>query len=367
MVQLKQIDLVYRTMYAELAQRSLDASFDSSFSPTGNFLKVPVKGHDYWYFEDTHSEPRRRYVGPASDPEIDRRVANFQKAKSEVRARRKLVSTLIREATLPAPDRLTGAIVHALERAGLFRLRGVLVGTVAFQAYAGYLGVRLPGAVLQTADADFAQFHSIATAVEDSLPPILEVLSQVDPTFRPIPNLSSPTQVWQYANATQYKVEFLTPNRGSNEYTDKPAPMPSLGGSAAQALRFLDFLIYQPVRAILLHAEGVPINVPAPSRYAVHKLIVASRRLTDAGGMAKRDKDVYQARLLFEALQITRNLADLADSFVEAWDRGPHWQEAIAAGLAFLQPKERATSLEILSEALREGGYDALRYLPSTP
>ncbi|MBL3684602.1 hypothetical protein F2981_18295 (plasmid) [Sinorhizobium meliloti] len=57
--------------------------------------------------------------------------------------------------------------------------------------------------------------------------------------------------------------------------------MPALGGAAAQPLRFLDYLIYHPIRAVLLHGAGVLVNVPAPQRYAIHKLIVASRRLTD--------------------------------------------------------------------------------------
>jgi len=79
---------------------------------------------------------------------------------------------------------------------------------------------------------------------------------------------------------------FLTSNRGSDEYTGKPSPMPALGGASAENLRFLDYLIYEPVRTVLLHRKGVSVNVPAPERYAVHKLTVSSRRLTDAPGRA---------------------------------------------------------------------------------
>jgi len=50
---------------------------------------------------------------------------------------------------------------------------------------------------------------------------------------------------------------------------------------------------------MLLHRGGVPVVVPDPSRYAVRKLIVASRRNTDGQGPAKREKDVRQAALLF--------------------------------------------------------------------
>ncbi|WP_117195264.1 nucleotidyltransferase family protein [Rhizobium terrae] len=349
---MKIIDLVYRTMFAELVQRSLDASFETDFSTAGNFVRVPVKGRDYWYFEETQPNKTRKYVGPADDPEIAGRVAAFKEIKEDLRGRRKLVSTLTREAGLIAPDRFTGDIVEAIGNAGIFRLRGVLVGTVAFQAYAGYLGIRLPGASLQTGDADFAQHYSISSSVEDSLPPILEILKGVDPTFRAIPHRSDPARVTQFENAARYKVEFLTPNRGSDDYADHASPMPSLGGASAQPLRFLDFLIHEPIRTVMLHRSGVSVTVPSPERYAVHKLIVASRRQSDANGISKREKDVHQASLLIEALKITRRQDELAEVFAEAWNRGPQWRGAIEKGLDLIPDKQRMATDMILKEAL---------------
>lgn len=353
---MKTIDLVYRTMYAELTQRSLDASFECDFPTTGNFVRVPVKGKDYWYFEETQPKKTRKYVGPAEDAEIAKRVQDFREIKDDLRSRRKLVSTLTREAGLVAPERFTGDVVEALGNAGIFRLRGVLVGTVAFQTYAGYLGVRLPGASLQTGDADFAQHYSISSSVEDSLPPILDILREIDPTFREIPHRSDPARVTQFENATRYKVEFLTPNRGSDDFADHASAMPALGGASAQPLRFLDFLIYEPIRAVLLHRSGVPVMVPSPERYAVHKLIVASRRLSDTNGAAKREKDVHQASLLIEALQETRRQDDLAHVFAEAWGRGQAWREGIGKGLGLLPTKKREVVEETLARALAEIG-----------
>ncbi|WP_165790785.1 nucleotidyltransferase family protein [Pleomorphomonas carboxyditropha] len=353
---MKTIDLVYRTMFAELAQRSLDASFEIDFPTTGNFVRVPVKDRDYWYFEQTQPNKTRKYVGPANDSEIASRVAAFKEIKEDLRGRRKLVSTLTRQAGLVAPDRFTGDVVEAMANAGIFRLRGVLVGTVAFQTYAGYLGVRLPGASLQTGDADFAQHHSISSSVEDSLPPILDLLKGVDSTFRAIPHRSDPARATQFENAARYKVEFLTPNRGSDDYDDHASPMPSLGGASAQPLRFLDFLIHEPIRTVMLHRSGVPVTVPSPERYAVHKLIVASRRQSDASGISKREKDVYQASLLIEALKITRRQDELAEVFVEAWNRGSRWRAAIEKGLDLMPDKRRMATGMTLKEALASIG-----------
>jgi len=210
----------------------------------------------------------------------------------------------------------------------------------------------LPGASLQAGDIDFAQHYSISSSVEDSLPPILDILKGVDSTFRAISHRSDPARVTQFENAASYKVEFLTPNRGSDDYADHASPMPSLGGAFAQPLRFLDFLIHEPIRTVMLHRSGVPVIVPSPERYAVHKLIVASRRQSDASGISKREKDVYQASLLIEALKITRLLDELAEVFVEAWNKGSQWRGAIEKGLDLMPDKQRMATGMILKEAL---------------
>lgn len=75
-----------------------------------------------------------------------------------------MVSSL-RRAGLPGPDPFAGDVTKALAKAGLFRLRSVLIGSVAFSTYAEMLGVRLPAAAMQTGDADFAQDFAISGEV----------------------------------------------------------------------------------------------------------------------------------------------------------------------------------------------------------
>ncbi|WP_026283429.1 GSU2403 family nucleotidyltransferase fold protein [Rhizobium sp. 2MFCol3.1] len=340
---MKTIDLIYRTMFAELAQRSLDGQFQADFPLEGRFVTVPVKGKDYWYFDlPTPDGDKRRYVGPHSDEAITSRVMAHKELKDDIRERRRMVGTLRRSAGLAGPDPFAGDITKALADAGLFRLRAVLIGSVAFGAYAGHLGVRLPSSAMQTGDADFAQDFAISAGVADSLPPVLNLLQTVDPGFRPIPHQADRAKVIAFQNGKGYRVEFLTGNRGSDDYTGKPSPMPALGGASAENLRFLDYLIYEPVRTVLLHREGINVLVPAPERYAIHKLIVASRRSTDALGRAKRDKDLQQAALLSEALTLTRQSDLLADAYQEAWDRGASWREAINAGIAMMPGNAKA-------------------------
>lgn len=335
---LKLIDLMYQTMLAELGQRSFDAAWTADFPSSGRFTPVTVKNRRYWYFDqpDGSGGRTRRYVGPADDSEIASRVAMFLEQKDDLRARRRMVSSLTREGGMIAPDSMSGDVVEALATGGLFRLRGVLIGTVAFQTYSGILGVRLPMAAILTGDADIAQDYAISAEVNDSLPPIIELLRGVDPTFRPVPHRSGAAAASSFQTASGYRVEFLTSNRGSDDYMDQPARMPALGGASADPLRFLDFLIRDPVRTILLHKSGISTLVPAPERYAVHKLIVASRRRADGGSAIKRDKDVMQAELLFEALLETRRASDLALVYNEAWGRGEGWQEGIRTGAGMM-------------------------------
>jgi hypothetical protein len=328
----KRLDLSYQTLYSELVQRSLDESFTSEFSSKGRFVAVEVKGKKYWYFDTPKFDAAgqdRRYVGPAADVEITKRVEAFKDLKADLKGRRRLVSTLTREAYLPRPPLKTGQVVEQLAKAGFFRLRGVLVGTVAYQCYSAVLGRRLDATAMQTGDADFAQFHEISVAVGDSLPPILEVLRGVDPSFREIPSQVDGRVSTQFVSKDNFRVEFLTPNRGADDQEGKPVPMPALGGAAAFPLRFLDYLIYEPIRAVMLHGSGVPVLVPSPERYAIHKLIVGSRRKEDRDATAKSSKDRLQARSILEAMCANRQHGDLALAFMEAWDRGDHWRAAI--------------------------------------
>jgi len=70
--------------------------------------------------------------------------------------------------------------------------------TVAYQTYAAMLGVRLSAGPLQTGDIDIAQFKNVSVAIGDSTPPALDVLKEVDKTFRAIPHVVDGRRVTSY-------------------------------------------------------------------------------------------------------------------------------------------------------------------------
>jgi hypothetical protein len=332
--------LVAQTTYAELLERCAVAAFSEAFPEDGTFVAKTVKERRYWYFQERSGEVRKqRYVGPET-PELLEQITHHQQARDDERERRTLVSTLVRSFGLPRPLHEIGEILHALAKAGVFRLRSVLVGTVAYQAYSAMLGVRLPISSLQTGDIDIAQFKNVSVAIEDQTPPVLDVLKNVDRTFRPVPHISDRRRVTSYVAKGGVRVDFLTPNEGPD--TDQPQALPALQ-TDTQPLRFLDYLIYQPAPAVILHNAGIYVHVPAPERYAIHKLIVSRRR---PGHLAKRDKDLQQAEALLEALA-HKQPHELKSAWDEAYKRGPTWRQLLAEAASQLTPKSRDLLLKV--------------------
>ena len=321
------LSLASQTLFAELQQRSLDAEFDGLYNERGRFVRVRSAGRQYWHFRETVDGGKvQTYVGPVADKSIGDRIARFGTIKADFKERQEMVRAL-KAAGLPTPDAISSDVITALWKAGFFRLRGVLVGTLAFQTYAGPLGMKMAGRPLQTQDVDFAQFWGISENFSETMPPMLDVLRGVDATFAPVPHLDDPFVATAYRNASFYRVDFLTPNRGAQEHQGKAARMKSLGGASAQPLRHLDFLIHDPERSVLLTNGGVPVTVPRAERYAVHKLIVAAERKDQA----KAGKDVMQAETLIAALATKRPI-ELADAWATAWDTGDRWRDKLERG-----------------------------------
>lgn len=327
---MKKFSLATQTLFSELEQKTSDAIFLEIFEKKGSFKRKKRRNRYYWYFQyRLDDEIHQIYAGPVTDAHVTEKVKKFNQIKESFSERREIVRSLI-AAGLPRTDDTSGLIIETFAKAGFFRIRGVLIGTTAFQCYSGILGAALDASTLRTQDADFAQYLSIARLIDDSIPSIDEILRSVDPTFRDISHHSDGSHVVAFVNHRGYRVEFLTPNRGSNDYEGVPVRMPALGGVSAIPLRFLDFLIKDPIRSVLLYEGGVPVTIPAPGRYAVHKLIISERR--HVSSQTKIEKDLAQASALIEAMGPTRHL-ELAECWIEAWEKGPRWREALKNGV----------------------------------
>lgn len=296
-----------------------------------------VGNRKYWY--DRYrigTDVVDRYIGEDSGALRDRleRLADLaQQRKINEKERSRLMRVLRAEGYLMA-DARTGQVISAMERTGVFRLGGTLVGTQAFRLYEGELGIRIGfGRSAVTDDIDIASFERLSVALGDTVEDDLaEVFSQLK--FDPLPSLEK-NKVWRWRQTDRSTlVEFLTP---SFEEAEGIRDLPALGVSA-QSLHHLNYLIAEPIHAPLLYRSGVLVQIPRPERFAIHKLIVADRRKADPDRLKAR-KDRAQAEMLIEVLSNERPV-DLAEAYETALAQGPAWRNRISASLD-LMPETR--------------------------
>lgn len=173
-----------------------------------------------------------------------------------------------------------------------------------------------------TEDVDIAAFEALSLAVDDQVDPSLEETFR-DLALEPVPGLDlrqKPTR-WRMPGGG-ISIDFLAPRmQGRRDVV----PLASLGVHA-EALSNLNFLIADPIFAVALYREGVPVQIPRPERYAVHKLIIAGERR--AGDAAKARKDIAQSAWLIQILTDDRP-GELDEALREARSRGRKWSDAI--------------------------------------
>lgn len=95
----------------------------------------------------------------------------------------------------------------------------------------------------------------------------------------------------------ELSVDILTPMLGRT--SSKPVHLASLN-THAEPVRFLDYLLTDAQPAVLIARAGILVSVSAPARYALHKLVIAERRV--AAFQTKVKKDRYQAEQLLVTL-----------------------------------------------------------------
>lgn len=322
---LRRLPLTVQTAYSDLLARLQD---EAVLELGGTPVLRDRDGRKYWYSVQRLADRTiEKYLGPESN-ELRERVERAQKVREDLKQREKQRSRLTHmcsEGGLSRVDAQTGKVLLALGKAGIFRLRGVLVGTHAFRCYPAILGVNMPEAIAVTEDIDVAAFESISVALDDRLDPaVADALRQIGP-FVARPSLHKHPTAWK-DHDSELAVELLVANEGPDR--DDPVNLPALG-AYGHPFRFLDYLIHQPIQAVVLYRSGVLVNIPQPARYAVHKLIVAPRR--DPSAAAKARKDIEQASALIRVLAEDRP-DELAEAFVEARNRGKSWREHMGKG-----------------------------------
>jgi hypothetical protein len=233
-------------------------------------------------------------------------------------------------------------VLKMLAESRVFHLGGVLIGTLAFRAYANVLGVRFHKAALQTQDVDVAPDRAIGVALaRDTSPVELEkIMQRSGLNLHPVPPLDRKQPSTSFkVRGRDLRVDFLTPMVGRE--SSAAAFLPAFGLSA-KPLRYLDYLIEDPIQAAVLGSDVVLINVPSPARFALHKLWISGKR--PATFEAKTKKDRIQAEQLIEVLS-----EDRPDDLRDAWGAlPPTAARSVRSTLKFVDPELSKRVAEIL-------------------
>jgi hypothetical protein len=298
-----QLPAATQTLYAELLERLLAESARRSVGKApGTFTTKTVSGDDYAYFQ--YSEPggkyKQLYLGKMS-PALERMIARFKRERPGATKEREELGVLSAQ-TLAGGGWAMGArparVLKAFSDAGVFETGAVLVGTHAFGVLGNLLGARWTGAHLRTADVDLAAV-SLAASSAGASADAEKALERLEMGFIPVPGLDPrhPSTSFK-VRGEALRVDFLTPGREG-----PPVRLPRLSTSA-QPLPFMEFLIENPERAAVLDSGGFLVLVPAPARFALHKIIVSTARSTSHE--TKALKDLAQAAELLTHLAEAR-------------------------------------------------------------
>lgn len=294
-----ELPLSAQTAYAELAEQTRAFETSSALSGlVGSFQKLRRKGQHYWYFAFREGDKvRMSYVGP-DDERVRALVDRFRKSRRGKPLAPVAQSAIALGCAPTAPKHFR--IIKRLADYGFFRAGGVLVGTHAFVAYGNLLGVRWSHGSA-TLDVDFA--HA-GKNVSIALPADLKI---------------------DVHGALESLEMGLLPLTEFN-----PSVMPELN-LALEPLKFMEFSLEGTTQGSVFGTTGAcTVNLPAPQRYAVHKLIVYGERPETE--RTKAMKDLLQSASLAEYFSRSGQAKAFNAAWNDALERGPGWRKCMLAG-----------------------------------
>ncbi|MGH8727972.1 MAG: GSU2403 family nucleotidyltransferase fold protein [Burkholderiales bacterium] len=326
------LSLTAQTLYAELTEQvmAVEASRSIGRLP-GSVTTKEIKGKRYYYYQyrDVNNKVRQIYLDSESEA-FRRALENFASektaAKSDLEDIERLCGALRAAGATTTPSGVA-KILQAFSASGMFWRGAVLVGTHAFAIFGNMLGVRWEKSAAVTQDIDVAQSDGLSLAVPNqSVIDVPGVLQQLRMGFLPVPQFDSrhPSTSFR-VRGKELRVDFLTPLLRPTK--PQPVLLRELN-IAAQPLRFLDYLIESPDKAVAIADKGIMVQVPDPARYALHKLLVSHDRAIIS--QTKVKKDLNQVAQLIEVLLEDRP-GDVSRAWRDLKVRGGGWVKRVTA------------------------------------
>lgn len=341
------LPLQARTIYAEALERLEQLNIKNRTADLSSFsLNTKCyRGKTYLYAQGRTADgaARQVYLG-VLDEHAQKVMETFNKEKTMAAQEFqgiKALGKLLGNSGISRLDPIEWRVVSALAADGVFRLGGVLVGTIAYRCIIAGLGVKVSSAKSVTADVDIAGATiPVAVTSEITYPEI--ALDRLEMGFSPMAEIDAQLFGSRYhASTTDFKVEFLTPLVSRDDGRRAAIRQFNL---PAIPLRFLDYLIEDSVPAMALGRTPLLVRVPVPERYAVHKLIVSQERRNSP---LKAQKDLQQSYVLHRILDIL-DPDGLEEAYEIARERGSDWARRVEEG--------RRAMIRLLGDPLRPVG-----------
>lgn len=261
----------------------------------GTLKQRTQSGNKYWVREYIRADSKKtdEYIGSAStvsQAEIAKWTARIELGKALAAG-----SASLRLFGYQRIDRKPAAVIEVFFNRRLIPGGLILVGSHAFGALLNELGIQAPG--YKTADIDVARAHRLAVALPEGLG-LHGVLRETCMNFVPVPGLPSqrPSASFMLPGADPIAVDLLVSGRHAGDIV----PVKELAAHA-QTIPLLDYLIGDPIDSIVLSPNQViPVRIPSPERFAIHKLFSSQSR---RGNRDKIRKDLEQAAVLAAALE----------------------------------------------------------------
>ena len=324
-------------LYAELLQQCWRAA------PSGrgiSFVKKQRGDKVYWYLQHTlGTHKSQHYLGldsPELRAEIDAEKALWREAKPELDKRRKLVAMLAAGGA-QSFNATEARVLALLERIGVFSAGGVLVGSHAFRLYQNMLGVRWESQAMRTQDINVADDNRFAVGLTNEPVDLERALLDSGLGFFAVPALNPKQPSTSFSlRGYELMVDILTPLPANRPPDTGPIFLASLN-TAAQPMIFLEYLLAERRSAVVPVQAGIVVNLPAPARYALHKLVLSQRR--PAAWHTKARKDSAQASQLLEVL-----LEERPGDVLLAWEAAMpgKFRRQLEAGVGRLETGLRA-------------------------
>lgn len=291
---LRRHDAASQTKYQELKQLARAQRRVLSGTP-GTLKQRTQSGKRYWVREYIRVDGRKvdEYLGPESA--FDR--AKLETLRIEIDLARALASgsAKLRLFGYQRLDRKPAAVLEIFFNRRLTQAGLTLVGSHAYGALLNELGVAAPG--YRTLDIDVARARPLAVALPGGLT-FQQLLGESGLPFVPVPGMPShrPSASFKLPGAETLAVDLLVPGKDAGGLV----PVKELG-THAQTIPLLEFLIKEPIEGVVLSPNQIiPVTLPSPERFVLHKLFSSQSRRADRD---KIGKDLEQAATLAAVLE----------------------------------------------------------------